>query len=610
MNLSKINLKNWGPFRGEHNILIPEGLVRVTGQNRDRQGAISNRSGKTSLLNSIVAAYSGRTPLVSTGSKFINDKEKSASIIITFDTKDTLTRYFKDTKFGNSVTFGKEPNLISGQEAVETMFGMNFEAFVATIFFGTNYSDFLEKILRKPIEAKDLLTSLIPNLGIFDKALEWIKENLDIIYRKKEGVEKEINRTNGILQGLESMDYLVEISKWDVDNKRKIDSCKQSIKSLEEELKGLPTGDYTELQRKHEDLIRAKDVFSNKKTQFEKSIFNCKQQKINFDREILSLKRSLDSIKEGICPTCGQKISKKELKEQYEEKLKTQEKLKADTEQEKGKLEKDLIKLHPLLEEKDKELKLIREEMGLFSAVSSAKAKLATFQNTLSNLIKETNPWIAEKKKKEELSSSYKRRIEEFQTEVKKLTDLAQYYQYWVVGYGSRGIKNFVFDEIIFRLTDKAQEYLDFMTEGSIQIRFDPRKQKKSGGFVETIGLEISSDSDSRDFFTWSQSERKKVSLATSLAMNNLLREMFNIKLNFLVFDETFDGLDEVGISLFCNLLRSLLAEIKTILVVSHNPFSMDLFDDTLTVIKENGESKVAKVTTEKALQTIRRRVR
>ena len=211
----------------------------------------------------------------------------------------------------------------------------------------------------------------------------------------------------------------------------------------------------------------------------------------------------------------------------------------------------------------------------------------------MKQLQKEVNPWVSEQTKTQKNIVQHKIDIIKLQQETIDINNLLKYYNALYTAFGPRGVKNFVFDEIVFRLTDIAQDYLDYMTEGTIQIRFDPRKQKKTGGFTENIGLEIYNETGSGDFFTWSQGERKRIGLATSLAMNKLLREMFSSRFEFLIFDESFDGLDEIGIESFCKLLRTMLNEIKTILVVSHNPYAEDQFDHTIEIIKENGCSSI-----------------
>lgn len=594
MNIKSIELNNWQSFRGEHTINIPAGLIRITGLNKDNQGAITNRAGKTALLNAIIGCLYSKTPLVSTVSKLINSEEKNASVGLVFDT-GKVVRYLKDPKLGNAVV---GDGLTMTQEYLEGSLGMNFDAFVSTVFFGTNYSDFLEKILKHPTEAKELLTSLLPDLQIFDKALEWVKEQISMCEVNIRESENKLNILQGNLSTLKSFNYTKKIQDWETDKENELVRRETEINSLQNQLK-VPSHQLD--ISKNQKLLFEVDSYENANHFIMDKINKLETKRAILKKDKTTLESQLVSIKENRCPTCGQVLPKKSnLKEFSQLQLNnTTEKLDllgVDYLEEKSAYEnnqKDIskMKIELVSLEKDKQ-----EHQNYIHA----KELIQNKKTELVNVRAKINPWTkaAEENKTQILGHEKKMELEK--TQMNKLQTLINHHNFLLIAFGPRGIKNFVFDEIVFRLTDLAQKCLDYLTEGTIQIRFDPRKQKKSGGFTETIGLEIYSEADSRDFFTWSQSERKKVSLATSLAMNQLLRDVFNSPFEFMVFDETFDGLDEVGVELFCKFLRTLLGEIKTILVVTHNPYAEDLFDHTITVIKENGVSSVPDISPKK----------
>jgi DNA repair exonuclease SbcCD ATPase subunit len=592
MNLTKIKLKNWQSFQGGHEINIPTGLVRITGLNKDNQGAISNRSGKTSLLNSIIGSCYGKTPLISTSNKLINEISKSGYVGLVFDNDFDFTRFLKDPKYNNFILTGCEEILT--QESLEQKLGMGFDAFVSTVFFGTNYSDFLEKILRKPTEAKELLTSLLPDLKVFDSAWDWIKEQLGACNIKLQELELKSTNINGKIQSLINLNYEQKINDWNENYKNKLNILNQELKNFKEKYNSIKIEISIEKANKEVNKLNSKIKELETIDRNLYNTINSINNKINnLNRDSKRIEQELVSFKIGKCPTCGQEVSDKKLKQERSKQL---ENITKEIRELQGENELNTDELNEILTQLEKEKTKLREldsSLHIVYEKDSMEKQLISKQEELNKAEEEINPWIDEKKKTRELINNYNSELDKINSQKKQLSELKEYYNFWQVGFGSRGIKNFVFDEIVFKLTDRTQEYLNFMTEGTIKIRFDPRKQKKTGGFTETIGLEVYNESDPRDFFTWSASERKKVSLATSLAMNQLLRDMFHSKLDFMVFDEAFDGLDEVGIDGFCRLLKTMLGEIKTILVVTHNPYAEELFDSTITVIKENGCSHV-----------------
>jgi len=184
MILKEIEFENWQSFKGHHSYTVPEGLIFVQGVNLDREGAKSNRAGKTSFVNTIPFCLFGRSPLISKKQDFINDQSESSWVKLHFESM-SLTRYLNDPKHSNLTKidgkgteklFGPEKNI--SQEDINSLIGMEFDSFSSVIFFGTGYSGFLEKVLTKPVEAKEFLTSILPKLKTFDYAWLWIKKQL------------------------------------------------------------------------------------------------------------------------------------------------------------------------------------------------------------------------------------------------------------------------------------------------------------------------------------------------------------------------------------------------------------------------------------------------
>ncbi len=590
MILSKIIAENWQPFLGKHEVNIPRGLIRIQGRNLDNEGAKSNRSGKTAFLNTIPATLYNKTPLVARSNNLINENTDSANLQLEFYPNYSIKRYFRDKLFQNSIILG---TYTVNQEEVEKSLGMNMEAFVSTVFFGTAYSDFLEKILRRPAEAKDLLISLLPNLQVFDIALEWIKKKILETEDYINSIERMIAVDIGKLESYQSMNYTTEIERYEQNRLNNISREEKEISNLEEELKSRKKESVPNLEIAYKKFLADKNYTQekyNKKNSEYSTLASAGRFK---ERDITILKKEIEAMETGICPTCGQKIPKPEqLIKKAKEKLVERSKQMTDHN---AKL--DLV--YKELEKSTVDLDAFSHEEKSFEKLRAINNHMLTLNNTIAHkkeLIKklkeDKNPYTAKEAEATKAMIEIQKEIGKLKTDSEVEKSLLQYYLFWEKGFGPRGIKNFIFDELIFRLTDLTQTYLDEMTEGTIQIRFDPRKQKKAGGFIETIGLEISSRGNPRDYFTWSASERKKVSLAVDLAMNQMLSEMFDSPYEFMVFDETFDGLDSVGVELFCTTLKKQLKRTPQIFVVSHIDLP-DIFDHTITVVKENGQSRI-----------------
>ena len=596
MILSKIVMENWQPFQGRHEINVPTGLIRIQGRNLDNEGAVSNRSGKTSLLNIIPATLFNKTPLVARSGNLINENADSANLELIFKVVDGLSgfsvkRYFKDKKFQNLIFSDSKSTT---QDQLEKSLGMNFESFVATVFFGTNFSDFLEKILRRPAEAKDLLISLLPNLQVFDIALEWIKKKILETDAFINQIERTIAVNIGKLESYQNMNYAAEIEKFEQDRLKNISREEKEITNLKEELKVKEKENIPNLEIVYKKFLVDKNYIQEKYNEISNAYSTILTASKYLEREIDSLKKEIRTLETGKCPTCGQSLPKRtDVLTEKNELLNTKMKQMGINNLKTDKLYKELDKIGI-------ELEATKQEEGEFEKLRALNIKILNLKNTIVNkqsnitrLVEQKNPHITKEAEAAKAMIEIQKEIGKLKTDSEIEKGLLQYYFFWEKGFGPRGVRNFIFDEVIFRLSSVSQKYLDVLTENTIQIRFDPRKEKKSGGFIETIGLEISNKGNSRDFFTWSSSERKKVSLAVSFAMHELLSEMFSSNFDFFVLDEVFDSLDTIGIELVCRALKEQLKRTPQIFVVSHSDALPDIFDHTITIVKENGQSRI-----------------
>src|SRR5699024_4710894 len=93
-----------------------------------------------------------------------------------------------------------------------------------------------------------------------------------------------------------------------------------------------------------------------------------------------------------------------------------------------------------------------------------------------------------------------------------------------------------------------------------------------------------------------STGERKRIDLAISLALQDLVMTRAEGKLNLLLYDEVFDGLDAVGCENAIQLLQEIQEGVPSVFVITHNDILKSYFENTLTVTKRDGETKLSEI--------------
>ena len=159
--------------------------------------------------------------------------------------------------------------------------------------------------------------------------------------------------------------------------------------------------------------------------------------------------------------------------------------------------------------------------------------------------------------------------------------------QLMVEMFGSKGLRSFVLDMIVPALNARLGYYLGILTSNEISAVFNTTT--KTG--VEKFHISVKRQQGGSTYESLSQGEKSRLDLCLILALHEYLRVCVGAPLLF--FDELLDGLDQTGTERVLSILKSVSQDTQVI-VISHNPHVATYTDNVLTVIKENGISRIA----------------
>jgi len=166
-----------------------------------------------------------------------------------------------------------------------------------------------------------------------------------------------------------------------------------------------------------------------------------------------------------------------------------------------------------------------------------------------------------------------------------KFSDLALYekrIQWWVTkGFGSGGIKAFVFSAMLAELNNQMEKYSSRL---GLMVRFFIDLSKASKPFV----TEVLKDGNQVDYEELSGGEKSRVDTVMAFGVHDVISRNTNI--NLLIMDEFSSGLDAEGYSVFMDLIR-LKTKDKTVYLVEHNE-NVDVSEAKfIEAVKENGST-------------------
>ena len=157
--------------------------------------------------------------------------------------------------------------------------------------------------------------------------------------------------------------------------------------------------------------------------------------------------------------------------------------------------------------------------------------------------------------------------------------------------FSDKGIKSHVLDLVTPTLNEGVNKYLSILSGGLIEAQFTTQTKKADGTFSDKLDINVLYNGEETDYNSLSSGEKRRVDIAISLALQDMVMTRFGDDINLLAYDELFESLDAVGSENVIELLRQKLKDVSTIIVISHNEDLKPLFDKTIMVTKEQGIS-------------------
>lgn len=124
-------------------------------------------------------------------------------------------------------------------------------------------------------------------------------------------------------------------------------------------------------------------------------------------------------------------------------------------------------------------------------------------------------------------------------------------------------------------------------------IYFEGCKENKSGTIKDEVNAIVNMDGyDNININTLSGGERTVIDLAVDLAVIDMIESKAGKGANFFILDEPFDGLEDINIAQYLEVLKQVDTN-KTIIIVDHNPIAKEMITDTILVERDGEQSMV-----------------
>ena len=569
--------------------------MMIFGKNHTDQGADSNGSGKSGLIEGITLAMTGKTCRDVNREEFIHDGEDECYVEMELEngvsnvnhlvikrwihrTKSARVEIWKDGELDRQITSVNEAN-----DAIYQLIGISREDLLHFFIVGqdTNYSfltagDAEQKKIISRLTNADLIESKIENLKQNKKKFDAVVTELEKSVQRFENfieltdsqIQDEIeNGQKRIDEKIERIEYQIE------DEKAKIKRFENSKNELQDEIKAAE-GKVLSLDKKLEDTS---EIESN----IEESRKKARKKKSEID-EALDLIEQMNRILKGktTCPKCGH-----EWKEGEDVDVKKIPGFIEDAKQHIAKKRKLLEKYNDALSEQQEQLKksesIHREIRNLKQTIEnclleirSYEKKIKLAQSSITELKDKIREMVDDSKNKAVLQSlktkkeNYQASLKEEQTKLDMAIGKSQDLDYWIYHFSKKGFMTYLTNQSIKTIETITNSYLKKFNT-NLEVKIEGYKVLKNNDVREKITIWIVRNGiNSGSFERYSGGEKGRVNLACIAGLQKLMNmSAKNGGFNFLGLDEVFEGLDTTGQKDVLNILETLGV---TTMVVSH----------------------------------------
>ena len=184
------------------------------------------------------------------------------------------------------------------------------------------------------------------------------------------------------------------------------------------------------------------------------------------------------------------------------------------------------------------------------------------------------------------------------QAELVTLSDAVEVAKSVALVFGPAGVRAHILDTVTPFLNERTADYLGTLSDGNISATWSTLSRNARGELKEKFAIEVDNAKGAKTFKGLSGGEKRKVRLATMMALQDLTASRASKPLNLWLGDEVDEALDEAGLERLMAILDKKARERGTVIVISHNSLT-DWIDNVTTITKQGGMSKVTGALTE-----------
>ncbi|HYE77375.1 MAG TPA: AAA family ATPase [bacterium] len=573
MRLKQMILSGFRSFASEWVLDFEPGPLFLLGENRDAPGEFSgNGAGKSSLFLALCWALMGELPTGAKKDQVVHRECDETSVTVVFEgltvcrskKRGQPERLFLITPEGRI-----DGDLGVMQEKLEKILGISPGLFYNSVWIDAE-SKTVQFLFARPAERLKILEEMITQ-DLFAQAkaratrhLADLKMAIQTAQMRRDDLQQQAARETTRMQQAQST-----LESYRNEVQQRLTQRKQQQKALEAKIRDLKQRIDALKQQPSPSQVEAElRVVENRWDEANK-VWATVKGKIAATLELAP----------GACPTCGKKVSQEDAQARQDLLLSQQA---------------GLRKAQEIRDATAGEAKTKRGEYyaikGNLQRISEMSGQLRALQGDWKEL-QDTPPADPETERalkssltmSQALLSQIEKEIEQVVAPGREAEEQTRNYKFWEEGFGSKGIRTLLLDDIRATMEYYVGRYLQRMAGDQIKITF-PFSDRGFEVMLETPG-------GPTDISTFSRGEAWRANLSVLLALRKTMSFLQTTQLDLLCLDDPLVGLDEAGQEAIVAAVLDLSKEFSNVFVTLPHPIPGLPADKVLKVVKEGGES-------------------
>lgn len=612
--------------------LADRGLVGIQGVNHLDTSANSNGSGKSSIADALCWCWFGVTARGASGDEVINHEAKKDCRVIS-ELQDghliyTATRHRKHKTGKNSFTLTvsdgfKTTDLTKGtdkltQELALQILGASYEVFKGSIYAGQEQMPDLPSMTDKHLK---LLIEEAAGTTVLEGAYQKAREALNAAQKNAAAIKAQLESLNAKRVWIDNqiIDTIAQRDSWTLTQQNKIAAAKAEAATYVPVIKDLQAqiADFDAL--KLDDRIAALDARiaavsaeTDRLAELDKEVtrLQMRQQAIR-DRQA-EYRKSAEEQKHKLahlngrvgekCHACGHEISEADLgsvRERLEEQIQSFDSLLAKAisdEAEAARACAEAIKARDDFKASMTDTKAVTSERAALQAklverndmhrrFTAAVAQAKAAKDRIALLAAEQNPYAASLVSLEKQKEANAKEIEATEKRLKAACDQVELEEAVVKVFSPAGVRARILDDVTPFLNAQTSKYLATLSDGNISAVWTTLTRNAKGELKEKFSIDVTNDTGGQIFKSLSGGEKRKVRVATALALQDLVATRASKPIDLFIGDEIDDALDQSGLERLMIILEEKARERGSVFVISHNELR-DYISNVLLVEK------------------------